>query len=155
NLEHGLLRLSAGAEVQQIPWSRLGHKDFATALAADNSQGGLWVGWYDGGVTYLQDGQVRASYAAPDGLGEGTVTSLRLDGDGTLWATTEGGLSRVKDGSVATLSSRNGLPCDAVHWAMEDDFHSFWLYMPCGLARIARSEIQAWAAAVSQDKNAN
>ena len=65
-------------------------------------------------------------------------------GDGTLWAATEGGLSRVKDGRVATLTSRNGLPCDTVHWVMEDDDHSFWLYTACGLVRIARPELDAW-----------
>ena len=38
----------------------------------------------------------------------------------------------MKDGRVVTLTSRNGLPCDAVHWSMEDDDHSVWLYMACG-----------------------
>ncbi len=50
--------------------------------------------------------------ASADGLGEGRVAGLQLDRDGTLWAATEGGLSRVKDGHVATLTSKNGLPCD-------------------------------------------
>jgi ligand-binding sensor domain-containing protein len=80
-----------------------------------------------------------------DGLGEGRVDGLQLDRDGTLWAATEGGLSRVKNGRVATLTSKNGLPCDTVHWVMEDDDHSFWLYMACGLVRIARPELDAWA----------
>ena len=112
----------------------------------DPVQGGLWLGFFQGGVAYFKDGQVRASYAAADGLGEGRVNGLQLDRDGTLWAATEGGLSRVKNGRVATLTSRNGLPCDAVHWVMEDDDHSFWLYMACGLVRIARPELDAWAA---------
>ena len=43
-----------------------------------------------------------------------------------------------------TLASRNGLPCDAVNSVIEDDEHSLWLYMPCGLVRIARSELDAW-----------
>ena len=102
-----------------------------------------WIlsGW----LAYFKDGQVRASYAAADGLGEGRVNSLQLDQDGTLWAATEGGLSRVKNGRVATLTSKNGLPCDTVHWMMEDDDHSVWLYMACGLVRIARPELDAWA----------
>ncbi len=135
-----------GALVEQIPWAKLGRKDFADALLADPVQGGLWLGFYQGGVAYFKDGQVRASYAAADGLGEGRVNDLQLDRDGTLWAATEGGLSRVKDGRVATLTSKNGLPCDAVHGSMEDDDHSFWLYMACGLVRIARPELDAWAA---------
>jgi signal transduction histidine kinase len=53
-------------------------------------------------------------------------------------------LSRIQNGHIATLNSKNGLPCDAVHWAMEDNEHAFWLYMPCGLARIASSELDAW-----------
>ncbi len=72
--------------------------------------------FFQGGVAYFKDGQVRASYTAADGLGEGRVNDFRLDQDGTLWAATEGGLSRLKNGRVATLTSKNGLPCDAVHW---------------------------------------
>ena len=45
------------------------------------------------------------------------------------------------------------MPCDAVHWVIEDNDHAFWLFMPCGLVRIARSEIDAWAAEVDHDGN--
>jgi ligand-binding sensor domain-containing protein len=141
----GLYRLSPRNDVQQISWDKLGHKDSATALAADPSQGGLWIGFFGGGVAYFAGGQVRASYAAADGLGDGVVNDLRLQRDGTFWAATEGGLSRLKNGRIATLTSKSGLPCDAVHWVMEDNDHSFWLNMPCGLVRVARSELDAWA----------
>ena len=43
-----------------------------------------------------------------------------------------------------TLTAKNGLPCDGVSSVIEDDDHSLWLYMPCGLVRIARSELDAW-----------
>src|SRR5271157_3935214 len=56
------------------------------------------------------------------------------------------GLSRVKDGVFTTLTSRNGLPCDAINSVIEDNDHSLWLYMACGLVRIARPELDAWAA---------
>ena len=150
----GLLRISGGSEVQRIPRATIGHKDNANALAADPLHGGLWMGFYLGGIAYFADGQVRASYAAADGLGEGIVSDLRLDPDGTLWAATAGGLSQLKNGHVATLTSRNGLPCDTVHWVIEDDAHSFWLYMACGLVRIPRAELEAWAAGVDKDKAA-
>jgi ligand-binding sensor domain-containing protein len=146
NQDLGLYRLSPRNEVQQIAWAKLGHKDGATALAADPSQGGLWIGFILGGVVYFAEGQVRASYKAANGLGEGAVNDLRLDRDGTLWAATEGGLSRLKNGHLATLTGKSGLPCDAVHWVREDNDHSFWLNMPCGMVRIARSELEAWAA---------
>ncbi len=141
--EHGLFHLLQAILVEQIPWARLGRKDFAYALLPDRV-GGLWIGFYLGGVAYFKDGQLRASYAVADGLGEGRVENFQFDGDGTLWAATQGGLSRVKDGRVTTLTSRNGLPCDTVQWVMEDDDRAFWLYTACGLVRIARTELDSW-----------
>ena len=55
-------------------------------------------------------------------------------------------LSRVKDGRITTLTSRSGLPCDTIHWTIEDDDRSFWLYTDCGLVRIMRNELEAWSA---------
>jgi signal transduction histidine kinase/ligand-binding sensor domain-containing protein len=153
NEEGGLFELSGGRVVQQIPWPKLGHKDHASVLAADPSKPGIWMGFFLGGIAYFADGQIRASYTGADGLGTGRVGRIRFDPDGTLWVATEGGLSRLKNGRMATLSSRDGLPCDAVHWVIQDNEHSFWLYMPCGLVRIARSELDAWAAAVDQNKD--
>jgi ligand-binding sensor domain-containing protein len=152
--EHvALFKLLPGNMVQQIPWSRLGHSEPASALAADLPQGGLWIGFAFGGLSYFTGGEVRASYTVADGLGEGRVNGLRFDREGTLWAATNGGLSRLKNGRVATLTSKNGLPCDTVHWVMVDDAGSFWLYTPCGLARIPRADMDAWTAAVGTGSN--
>jgi signal transduction histidine kinase/ligand-binding sensor domain-containing protein len=141
-----LLHLVEGSVIERIPWAKLGRKAPAITLLPDPVQGGLWLGFFRGGLAYFKDGQVRASYAVADGLGEGPVGGLQLDRDGTIWAATGGGLSRVKNGRVATLTSRNGLPCDAVHWAVQDDAHSVWLYMGCGLVHVPRTELDAWAA---------
>jgi signal transduction histidine kinase len=73
------------------------------------------------------------------------IRSFYSDASGSLWAATDGGLSRLKDDRVLTLTSRNGLPCNTVHWMREDDAHSVWLYTACGLVRIPRSELDAWA----------
>jgi len=143
---HGLFHLFGERVVESIPWAKLGRKDIVSAMVPDHVQGGLWLGFLQGGMAYFKDGQIRALYAAADGLGVGWVEFLQFDRDGALWAATRGGLSRIKNSRVATLTSKNGLPCDAVHWVMEDDAHSFWVYMECGLARIARSEVEAWAA---------
>ena len=144
--DHGLFHMLGGNVVKRISWGSLGRTDWANALSTDAAGDGVWLGFYDGGVAYLKDGQIRASYKVSDGLGQGTVNDVRLDRDGALWAATAGGLSRVKSGRVATLTSRNGLPCDAVNWVMQDDAHSFWLYMPCGLVRIAQTQLDVWGA---------
>jgi signal transduction histidine kinase/streptogramin lyase len=142
------LHLLEGRLVAQIPWSELGRQQSAEHLLYDREQGGLWLGfWVNGGVSYFKDGRLRASYTSADGLGEGAVADLQFDRDGALWAATQkGGLSRIKAGRIATLTTRNGLPCNAIHWAIEDDDRSLWLYTACGLVRITRSEVDAWIA---------
>ena len=145
NLDQGLIDSGAEGVVQRTPWAQLGHKSGAVALLPDRVRGGLWLGFNDGGIAYVKDGQVQASYTTAEGLGKGAVSGLQLGSDGAVWASTAGGLSRIKDGRIVTLTSRNGLPCDGVHWAMEDNGHSTWLNQPCGLVRIARSELDAWA----------
>ena len=61
-------------------------------------------------------------------------------------ATEEGGLSRIQDGHIATLTTANGLPCGSIHGSIEDNDRSLWLYTACGLVRISRSELNAWIA---------
>jgi len=139
----GLIHLFEGRVVQQIPWAGIGHKDFASALAADPAGRRLWLG-FSQGVAYFAEGAIQQSYSTSQGLSQGRVNGLRFGPRGALWAATDGGLSRIKDGHIAALTSKNGLPCDAVHWTMEDDDRAMWLYMPCGLVRIERPEMDAW-----------
>ncbi len=146
--QKSLMHLVDGRLVEQIPWSQLGPDEIAEALLSSREPGGVWLGFWAGGrLSYFKDGKIRRSYTAADGLGEGNVPDLQLDRQGALWAATQdGGLSRLKDGRIVTLTTRNGLPCNAIHWAMEDDDGSFWLYTTCGLVRISPSEMDAWIA---------
>ena len=140
----GLSHIRDRRLVETFPWSVIGRHQQVKAVVPD--KGGVWLAfWIGGGVLYFKDGQVRASYTSANGLGKGEVAGLRLDRDGALWAATQhGGLSRIKDGQVATLTTKNDLPCDTIHWSIEDDDRSLWLYTSCGLVRIVRSELDAW-----------
>ena len=141
----GLCRLRDGKVVERLPWASLGLPNpGSNSVVADPTHGGLWLASWNSGVSYFKDGRVRAYWGPAQGLGTGRVTDLKLDADGSVWAATEGGLSRIKDGRVATLTSRNGLPCDNVHDFAEDNTHAFWLYTACGLVRIPRAELDAW-----------
>jgi signal transduction histidine kinase/ligand-binding sensor domain-containing protein len=153
NKESGLFRLSRKNEIQRFPWASLKPRSYASALVADSKQSALWLGFSDGGLAYFANGDIRRNYTTSDGLGVGWVADLRLASDGTLWAATEGGLSRLKNGHIATLSGKNGLPCDTVHWSLEDDAHSLWLYMACGLVRIPKDELEVWIIATDRDEN--
>ena len=54
-LDEGLFYWTPEGLVQRIPWGRFGHKQGAAALLPDRLQGGLWLGFLDGGMAYLKD----------------------------------------------------------------------------------------------------
>jgi signal transduction histidine kinase/ligand-binding sensor domain-containing protein len=142
-----LWHLRAGRPVERIAWSAFGRHQSASVVLADPQRGGLWLGfWRGGGVSYFHDGRVRRTYTAADGLSTGSVTDLRLGGRGALWVATLGGISRLENGRIATLSRKNGLPCNTAMWTLEDYQRSLWAYTACGLVRIPRLELNAWIA---------
>ena len=70
--EHaGLFQVLRDSVVQQIPWSKFGHNDHVSAMSADPLHGGLWLGFFLGGIAYYSEGQIRASYTTADGLTAG------------------------------------------------------------------------------------
>jgi len=142
----GLARIRGGHLLENHPWASMGHDEEAKIIVPD--RGGVWLAfWIKGGLAYFKDGQVRALYNSNNRLAAGGVVDIRLDRDGALWAVVQGaGLTRIKDGRVAMLTTRNGLPCDRVHWSMEANDGSMWLHTACGLVRIARNEVEAWIA---------
>src|SRR5271165_1587349 len=142
----GLIHLVDRKIVQQIPWAALGHKDLVRVTVVDPSRAGTWLGFRDGGVAYFTGGRIQKQYSAAEGLGRGRVNHLRFGPGGALWVGTESGLSRIKDGRITTLTGKNGLPCDNVHWSVEDGDHNVWLKTPCGVLRITRADMDAWVA---------
>jgi len=137
----GLFRISPDGQIKAFGWAELGIGD-AWRIVFDPARGGLWLGSVLGEIAFFADGQIRASYAG-DAPGKRAVLDLRLDPDGTLWAATEGGLIRLRNGHLTTLTSKDGLPCDTVRATIDDGTGSYWLYTACGLVRVARSDLDA------------
>jgi signal transduction histidine kinase/ligand-binding sensor domain-containing protein len=143
--QEALFHLLEERVVERIPWARFGHKESASVLLHDATSGGVWLGFRDGGIAHFANGRIGASYGEAEGLTPGLVRGFYIDRKRALWTATVGGLNRIQDGRVVTLTGRNGLPCDMVHWMMEDDADSVWLYLACGLVRITRADFDAWA----------
>jgi signal transduction histidine kinase/ligand-binding sensor domain-containing protein len=141
---YSLTHLVDGKITEQVPWRSLGGGP-GTGLLAD-PDGGIWTGLLSGGIAYFRAGQIRTLPLSDDRAGARKVLDVSRDRSGTLWAATENGVSRITNTGVATLTTANGLPCKSVHWIIEDDLSSYWLYTPCGLLRMARTEVEAWTA---------
>lgn len=145
-VESGLLDVAHDGTIERLDGKHRNLQFSGTASLPDPFRGGVWVGYYGGGIAFFKDAKLRASYSAAVGLGDGSVNDLWLGGDSILWAATDGGLSRLEGNHFRTLTTRDGLPCTPVTWAVEDADHSFWLNQPCALVRISRSEMVAWVA---------
>src|SRR5262249_7805807 len=148
--DHGLLRVGPAGDRMQVPLARLQHADQPTAIVADRLEPGVWVGFFDGGLSLVTGDRARASYSAAQGLGSGQIRHLYFDRAGALWISTDGGISRLKDGRLATLTGSNGLPCDRGMWVIEDHAESFWLHLACGLMRVSRADLEARMAAIGE-----
>ena len=142
--DYGLVHLVDGKITEQVSWQKLGGGP-GTGLVPD-PDGGVWTGLLSGGIAYFRAGQVRSLPLSDDTAGARKVMEVSRDRDGSIWAATVNGLSRVQNGRVATLTTANGLPCNTVHWIIEDGLSSYWLYTQCGLLRVARTDMDAWVA---------
>ena len=143
--DYGLVHLVDGKIIEQASWQKLGGGP-GSGLVPD-PDGGVWTGLFSGGIAYFRAGQIRnLPLAATTGVG-------RQEGIGPFARSRRHALGRNRkrsqpdrNGRVATLTTANGLPCNTVHWIIEDDLSSYWLYTQCGLLRVARTELDAWAA---------
>ena len=93
----------------------LGQEDFATAAVPIPSRDGLVDGillWEACSISWTDRSAnpTRPRMVWPRGESD----ALCFDRDGTLWVSTESGLSRLKNGRFVTLTKQNGLPCDGV-----------------------------------------
>lgn len=145
DLEQGLISVRANAIRHIVPWSSFGGKR-AWALEVDPKISGVIIGFAEGGISYYREGAPLRWYTKADGLGSGAVTDLHLDREGTLWIATQGGLSQLRNGHLATLTAANGLACDQIQALIEDLDGALWLNTSCGLQAIAETDLIAWAA---------
>ena len=112
---------------------------FPRFLTADPA-GGIWL-TSNANLGHYQSGKLEM---IPVQGNKSPVQGLTVDAEGSLWASTLSGLTRWKNGRMATLTRENGLPCDGVFSTIRDNNATLWLYSPCGLIAIADSELKRW-----------
>ncbi len=110
---------------------------------AEDSRGGTWIGTRGGGVSRLHDKGIE-TFGVPQGLAGQDVQALAVDASGTVWAATRQGLSRIKDGRVASITAAQGLPANYFYQIVEDRGH-LWMTYASGIARLALDRLNAVA----------
>jgi signal transduction histidine kinase/CheY-like chemotaxis protein len=82
-----------------------------------------------------------------DGLPSDRVFALHEDDEGRLWiGTSGGGLARLRERQLASFTRRDGLFDDVVFRILEDDDGGLWLSSNRGLSRVAKADLERFAA---------
>ena len=100
----------------------------------------VWIGFWAGGLLVSQGDHV-SSYAAEQGLPQGSVNALFEDRTGRLWVATDHQLALVDGPRIRTFAS-NGFPQSSVVSMVEDRAGDFWIGLGPSLMRINPQEFE-------------
>jgi signal transduction histidine kinase/ligand-binding sensor domain-containing protein len=140
--DHALLHIRGERLVERVPAERIGGLGIA-AIAA-HPEGGVWLGLTDSELKLYRDGRFEPA-GKLDSPDRTRIYGLLPDRRG-LWLITNHGLSLWRNGTLSTLDTRHGLPCDDLEDAVPGEDGSLWVKTICGLVRIPAGELDAWSA---------
>ena len=107
----------------------------------------MWIGTEGGRPVSVQGRSARSHFEKGSRLLSDWIRTLYLDAQGTLWiGTAGGGLSRWRDGQLATFTTREGLPDNTISQILEDDTGRLWLGSNRGIACVSKRELEELAA---------
>jgi signal transduction histidine kinase/ligand-binding sensor domain-containing protein len=111
-------------------------------------RGDLWFAT-TGGLVHVSNGGPRL-YTTRDGLPDEGVHSIYEDKTGTIWIPTVSGLSLLKDGRITSFSTLGPLG-EVIFEILEDDAGHLWMNGRQGILKVAKSELEAYAAGQRRD----
>jgi signal transduction histidine kinase/ligand-binding sensor domain-containing protein/CheY-like chemotaxis protein len=143
----GVSRLHNGKFINYTTKDGLG-SNRVWAIQQDH-QGNLWFGT-DAGLSRFRDGKftsIDLQEPGSEDLGMGSaVMVIYEDADHVFWiGTYGGGLKRIKDGKVSSITVRQGLFDDTTWSILEDDLGNFWMSSNRGIFSVKKSDLNALA----------
>ncbi|HBN46835.1 MAG TPA: hypothetical protein DD401_04220 [Prevotella sp.] len=97
------------------------------------------------------------TFCLGDGLSNGLVVGMALDGQGFVWVATESGLNRVAGGKVITFKTSNSsLRCDEmVGVCYHAKSNTVWAYGKNGMLDVFHCATQRFSHATAEGKTLN
>jgi signal transduction histidine kinase/ligand-binding sensor domain-containing protein len=105
--------------------------------------GGIYLAALNGDLVHVDAAGRQVTYPHLEGHSE-RIPQVLVNGDGGVYASTKFGLQTLINGRVQVLDTRNGLPCDVLYATVFDRHDNMWLYMQCGLVRVAKVDLAKW-----------
>jgi signal transduction histidine kinase/ligand-binding sensor domain-containing protein len=87
----------------------------------EDASGGMWVGTYGGGLSYVTEGVIR-TFTVADGLAENVVSSIVADGAGNLWLNGNRTLTRLDASQVEAAARGLRTTLEAMSFDGSDGF---------------------------------
>ena len=110
-------------------------------LAAD-PHGGIWIGTRNRNIALFRDGIVKNSQINSDA--DLPTNALVVQEDGSVLAAFEDGLVGLRSGKAQRMTTKNGLPCNAIYSMIEDKDKRWWFDTDCGIIELPDSELERW-----------
>ena len=139
----GLYRIQGEATRR---WTRKeGMPSTVVKALREGGDGTLWVGTSGGGVCAFDGGAFR-TWDTKKGLAYDVIESLAEDADGNLWVGTFQGLTRLRDGAVASMGLKEGLSDDVILSLLPDRQGNLWVGTSNGgLNRLRDGVVVPWS----------
>lgn len=103
------------------------------AAYTDPASGDLYLGTSGAGLL-RRHGHAWERWGQAEGLGRGAVFAVKATRDGTVWAATNGGLSRLQNGEIRNFTTADGLAANEVRALAEDRQGRLWVGTNGGLS---------------------
>jgi len=129
----GLMRMRPGERAHVVSDRYTFSLKRISTMIPDPSDGSLWLGLWSGEVENVSDGRIRAHFDLLGREPRSRVNQIRIEADGTVWASTQRGISRIKDGRAVELATGLGETCGDALWSLRDD-RRVWILTRCGVA---------------------
>lgn len=107
-------------------------------------EGTRWVAGFDFGLARSAAGERYQPYSDASISAKDSVTAMYCAGDGSLWAGTSAGLVHIAGKNSHRITTRDGLPDNAVSALAEGRDGSLWIGTNSGVSRYRRGEISAY-----------
>lgn len=137
--DKGLLRRDAGGYYRRFTTENglIGNQ---VQFITETRDGAMWFGVLGGASRYENERFTNLSTA--DGLVNKNIRAIAETADGNIYfGTYGGGLSRLKNGTIRSLTMQNGLFDDVVSRIIVDENNNFWMLGNHGVFTVGKREI--------------